>query len=270
MGDQSPSSTTSIAQPPTPFDLAPVVEPTARWVRVRFGGNIIADSKRALLLIQYGPRRLPTYYFPQADVLMEALEPMEPETPGPQTEGFIYCRVRVGDQVANRAAWIYQDPPAGLAALQGYVSFDWGRMEAWYEEEEQIFVHARDPHKRVDVLASSRHVRVEIAGETLAETHRPFLLFETNLPTRYYIPAGDVRMDLLEPTGVATRCPYKGVASYWSATVGDKILTNVVWSYPDPIPENPRIKGLLCFFNERVDLYVDGDLQSRPRTPWSE
>lgn len=270
MGDQSPSSTTSNAQPPATPGPAPIVEPTARWVRVRFGGKIIADSKRALLLIQYGPRRLPTYYFAQADVDMDGLEPMEPETPGPQTEGLMYYRVLVGDQVANRAAWIYQDPPAGLAALQGCVSFDWDAMEAWYEEEEEIFVHARDPHKRVDVLASSRHVRVDIAGETVAESRRPFLLFETNLPTRYYIPAEDVRLDLLEPTSLATRCPYKGVAKYWSATVGDKTAKNVVWSYPDPIPENPRIKGLLCFFNERVDLYVDGDLQARPRTPWSE
>jgi uncharacterized protein (DUF427 family) len=119
------------------------------------------------------------------------------------------------------------------------------------------------------VLASTRYVRVEIAGETVADTQRPFLLFETGLPTRYYIPREDVRMDLLEPTDQTSRCPYKGIARYWSARVGDKTLKNAVWCYPDPIPENPKIKDLLCFFNERVDLYVDGELQERPLTPWS-
>jgi uncharacterized protein (DUF427 family) len=161
------------------------------------------------------------------------------------------------------------DPASDLAALQNYVSFAWDKMDAWYEEEEEVFVHARDPHKRVDVLPSSRHVRVVIAGETVAETQQPHLLFETSLPTRYYIPREDVRMDLLEPASLKTRCPYKGIASYWSAKIGDHVVKNVVWSYPEPIPECPKIKGLLCFFNERVDLYVDGELQPRPQTPWS-
>src|SRR5438128_3465501 len=143
-------------------------------------------------------------------------------------------------------------------------------MNAWYEEYEELFVHARDPHKRVDVLASSRHVRVVIAGETVAETRRSHLLFETNLPTRYYIPREDVRLDLLDPTDQTTRCPYKGIASYWSVKIGDQVVRNVVWSYPDPIPECPKIKGLLCIFQERVDLYVDGALQPRPQTPWSQ
>jgi uncharacterized protein (DUF427 family) len=133
-----------------------------------------------------------------------------------------------------------------------------------------VFVHARDPHKRVDVVASSRYVRVVIAGETVAETRRPYLLFETGLPTRYYIPREDVRMDLLEPAGLQTRCPYKGIASYWSVRIGDHIAINGVWSYQETIPECPKIKDLLCFFNERVDLYVDGELQARPQSMWSQ
>jgi uncharacterized protein (DUF427 family) len=245
---------------------APSVEPTERWVRVRFGGQVIADSRRALLLIQYGPGGFPTYYFPQADVQMAALEPAPADPKAPDRE---YYRVRVGDQVAERGAWIVRDPAPEFAALQGYISFDWGAMDGWYEEEEEIFVHARDPHKRVDVVASSRQVRVVIAGETVAETQRPRLLFETGLPTRYYIPQADVRMDLLAPTHLTTRCPYKGEATYWTARIGDEVARNVVWSYADPIPECPKIKGLLCFFNERVDLYVDGELQERPQTPWS-
>jgi uncharacterized protein (DUF427 family) len=230
-------------------------------VRVKFGGETIADSKRALLLIQYGPARMPTYYFPREDVRMEALEPAAHD-PARWT-------VRVGDRVAEGAAWTHPSPPPDLAALEGYVTFAWNAMDAWYEEEEEVFVHARDPYKRVDVLASSRHVRVEVDGETVADTRRPFLLFETSLPTRHYVPREDVRMDLLEPSNATTRCPYKGIASYWSVRVGDRVHRNIVWSYRDPIPECPKIKDLLCFFDERVDLYMDGELQARPVTPWS-
>ena len=273
MSGQKPSP--SAAGPAAVYEHPPPsVEPTARWIRVQFGGQFIADSKRALLLIEYGPGRLPTYYFPPGDVRMEALQPLDGDKPNQvaeidQPEGRTYYRLRVGHQIAERAAWRYDDPPPAFAALKGYVSFEWYAMEAWYEEDEQVFAHARDPYHRVDVLASSRHVKVMVAGETVAETRRPLLLFETNLPTRYYIPPEDVRMDLLEPTTLSTRCPYKGVARYWSVKVGDQVLKHIVWSYPAPIPENPKIRGLLCFFNERVDLYVDGELQTRPRTPWS-
>ncbi|MGH7527839.1 MAG: DUF427 domain-containing protein [Gemmatimonadales bacterium] len=245
----------------------PSVEATPRWVRVRFGGEIIADSKRALLLRQYGPGGLPTYYFPQADVRMDLRAPTSTEPPAGDVA---YWTVQVGDRIAENAAWTYLDPPAELAALREHVSFDWDRMDAWYEEEEEVFVHARDPHSRVDVLASSRHVRIAIAGQTVADTRRPYLLFETGLPTRYYIPRDDVGLDLLEPSKLTTRCPYKGIASYWSVNSGGRVAKNVVWSYADPIPECPKIRGLLCFFSERVDLYVDGELQTRPGTPWSE
>lgn len=257
--------------PQRPYDsvysAGPVVEPSPRWVRVKFGGLFIADSKQTLLLRQYGPGRLPTYYFPQVDIRMDRLERTTSGLPTGETTSWT---VKVGDQVAENAAWMYVDPPPELADLKGYVTFAWHKMEAWYEEEEEVFIHARDPYKRVDVLPSSRHVRVVIAGETIAETRRPSLLFETHLPTRYYIPPEDVRMELLEPTSLTTRCPYKGIASYWSVRVGEHVAKNIVWSYPNPIPECPKIKNLLCFFNERVDLYVDGELQPRPQTPWSE
>jgi uncharacterized protein (DUF427 family) len=235
-------------------------------VRVQFGGEVVADSKRALLLRQYGPGRLPTYYFPLADVRMDRLEAAPAAT---ADDPMTYWTVRVGERVAARAAWTPRDLPPDLAALAGHLTFAWHAMDAWYEEEQQVFVHARDPYKRVDVLESSRHVRVVVGDTVVAESRRPALLFETGLPPRYYIPAADVRQDLLAPSSLTTRCPYKGIASYWSVNVGDRQLTDLVWSYPDPIPECPRIKGLLCFFNERVDLYVDGALQERPQTPWS-
>lgn len=250
-----------------PYLISRPVEPSPRWVRVKFGGEIVADSKHVLLLRQYSPGRLPTYYFPQTDVRMDVLQPAARDQ---RLGEAMYWIVKVGDRVAENAAWTPLDPPPDLAALKGHITFEWNKMDAWYEEEEEVFVHARDPHKRVDVLASSRHVRVVIAGETVAETHRPYLLYETSLPTRYYIAREDVRMDVLEPSSLTTRCPYKGIASYWSVKIGDHVAKNVVWSYPEPIAECPKIKGLLCFFNERVDLFVDDELQTRPATFWSQ
>ena len=154
--------------------------------------------------------------------------------------------------------------------LKEYVAFYWDKMGAWYEEDEEIFVHPRDPYKRVDVLASSRHVRVVVAGETVADTRNLCILFETLLPTRYYIPHEDVRMDLLVPSDKRTRCPYKGKAVYWSVKANGKTVKDIVWSYPDSIPECPKISGMFCFFNEKVDaIYVDGEKMPTPTTVWS-
>jgi uncharacterized protein (DUF427 family) len=159
------------------------------------------------------------------------------------------------------------EPPPPLEPLAGLITFSW-RDLTWFEEDEELMAHARDPHKRVDVVPSSRHVRVELDGQVLAESSRPLVLFETSLPPRYYLPAEDVVADLV-PSETETICPYKGVARYWSVPVGDRVVEDVVWSYPTPIPENPRIAGRLCFLNEKVDLVVDGERQVRPVTPWS-
>jgi uncharacterized protein (DUF427 family) len=162
---------------------------------------------------------------------------------------------------------MHRRPPAPLAALAGLITFSW-RDLAWFEESEPLFAHARDPHKRVDVAPSTRHVRVESDGELLAESDRPLLLFETTLPVRYYLPPEDVRVELI-PSATVSSCPYKGTAAWWSAKVGDRVLADVAWSYPTPIPENPRIAGLVCFRNEWLDLVVDGERLERPVTPWS-
>ena len=135
---------------------------------------------------------------------------------------------------------------------------------AWYEEDDEVFVHPRDPYHRVDVMNSSRHVKVVIDGEVVAETDQPRLLFETGLRTRYYMPKVDVRMDLLEPTPTATACPYKGNAVYWSAEIGDQVFPDIVWSYPFPMPECTRIQNLLSFYNEKVDVYVEAGVAVEP------
>ncbi len=243
------------------------VEPSPRWVRVVFNGETIADSKRVKLLRETG--HLPIYYFPREDVRMDLLDPTEQRTHCPYKGDASYWTIRVGDRLADNAAWSYQEPFPEREDIRGYVAFYWNKVDAWYEEAEEVFKHARDPYHRVDVLESTRHVRVVIDGQTVAETRRPRLLFETGLPTRYYIPPEDVRMDLLSPTNTHTVCPYKGQASYWTAKVGDAERQDIVWSYPNPIAECPRIKGYLSFFNEKVDIYVDGELQPRPVTNWS-
>jgi uncharacterized protein (DUF427 family) len=183
--------------------------------------------------------------------------------------GTMHWRSTTGSRVVDNLAWTYAEPSGDLAPLQAHIAFYWNAIDAWYEEDEEVFVHPRDPYSRVDTVHSSRHVRVEVDGQVIAETHRPVLLFETGLPTRYYIPKLDVRMDLLESTTTVTHCPYKGAAAYWSLRVGDKTYRDFVWSYPQPIPEIPKIENLLCFYNEKVDLYVDEVLQERPVTPFS-
>jgi len=243
------------------------VEPWPRRVRAVLGHVAVADSERVLLLLEKG--HLPVYYFPPDDVRMDLLEPTDRHTRCPYKGEASYWTVRAGGREAANAAWGYLDPLPERTDIKGHVAFYWGRMDSWWEEDDEVFVHPRDPYHRVDVLSSSRHVRVEVGGEVLADTRRPRLLFETGLPTRYYIPKADVRMDLLEPTATHTRCPYKGRASYWSARVGDGVVEDLAWSYPAPIPECPKIESLVAFFNERVDLHVDGELQARPETPWS-
>ena len=238
------------------------IERSPRRIRTFFGGKLIADSDYVLLV--YESKRPPAYWFPIGDVRMEYLERKEQSE---QAADNIRWRLTGKGRIAQ--ARTYTEPTGDRAALEGHLTFYWDQMDAWFEEDEQVFVHPRDPYTRVDTVHSSRHVRVEIDGVTMGEARRPILLFETGLPTRYYIPKLDVRMDLLEPTESVTRCPYKGVARYWSARVGDKLLKDIVWSYPAPIPECPKIENLLSFYNERVDLYVDGVPQGQPITPFS-
>jgi uncharacterized protein (DUF427 family) len=224
------------------------VEPSSRWVRGFLRAQPVVDSKRVLVV--YGLKRTPTYFFPHADVRVEL-------TAGRQTDGLQYWTL---DDVQDIAFSIVEPPER---QLEDYVAFDWHKIDSWYEEDEEVFVHPRDPHHRVDVLNSSRHVQVVIEGQVVADSHRPRLLFETGLQTRYYLPKMDVRMELLEPTQTTTACPYKGNAVYWSAKVNGRVHPDVVWSYPFPTPECPKIQNLLSFYNEKVDLYVDGELQPK-------
>jgi len=238
-------------------------EDSPRRIRARLGGETVVDSRHAKLLHEQG--HLPVYYFPAGEVRMDLLVPSEKHTRCPFKGEASYWSVHAGGKVAEDAVWSYPEPIEGAPDLAGWFAFYWNRMDEWLEEDEPAIVHARDPYHRVDVLTSSRHVRVSLNGETLAESERPLALFETGLPTRWYFPREDVRLDLLEPTDSRTGCAYKGFASYWS--FGDE--QDVAWSYAEPRRDVEPIRDHIAFFNERVDIEVDGELEERPVTQWS-
>src|SRR5579863_8454728 len=181
-------------------------EPSPRRVRAVFGGETVADSAQVMLLLESG--HLPVFYFPRADVRTNLLERSDTVTHSPLKGDATYWTLRVGGHVAEDAAWSYENPPPGGPTLSGYIAFYWSGMDAWYEEDERAFAHARDPYKLIDTRRSSRHVRVALNGTVVADTQRPTLLFETGLPVRYYIPREDVRLDLLTPSATRTQCAY--------------------------------------------------------------
>jgi uncharacterized protein (DUF427 family) len=242
-------------------------EPSPKRVRVTFGGEDIVDTTNALIL--YESRHVPVYYFPREDVAMERLAATDHSTHCPFKGDANYFSVVVDGKTAENAVWTYELPFDEVAGIKDYVAFYWNRVDHWYEEDEEVFVHARSPRVRVDILDSSRPVRVELGGETVAETSRARYLFETGLPTRYYIPREDVSAELL-PSDTHTQCPYKGTASYHSVQAGDTVYEDIIWYYPDPVHESARIKDYLCFYNEKVDaVYIDGVAEEKPQTKWS-
>jgi uncharacterized protein (DUF427 family) len=240
------------------------VERGAKRVRAFLGGQLVADTARPVLVweVPY----YPTCYVPVADVRAELRADGGTVHSPSRGEGRAFTVVVDGREAAG-AALRYEDSP--IEALRGLVRLDWHAMDAWFEEDEEVFTHPRDPYTRVDILASSRHVRVEIGGATIAESSSPRLLFETGLPVRYYVPRTHVRLDLLVPSATVTHCPYKGQAEYWSARAPDGLHADVAWSYRTPLPESQKIAGLVAFLNERVDVHVDGVLQERPVTKFS-
>jgi uncharacterized protein (DUF427 family) len=241
------------------------IEPGAKRVRAYLGGEVVADTTRPVLVweVPY----YPTYYLPLADVRTELLEPDGRAVHSPSRGDGRTFTVRAGAREAPHAALRYEDSP--IEELRELVRLDWNAMDAWFEEDEQVFTHARDPYTRVDILSSSRHVRVEVDGVTVAESTSPRPLFETGLPVRYYLPRTHVRLDLLTPTGSVTHCPYKGRAEWWSVKTGAGVHEDLAWSYPAPLPESQKIAGLIAFYNEKTDIYVDGVRQERPVTKFS-
>lgn len=246
-------------------------ELSPRRVRVMVQGKFVADSVAVELLFESG--RLPVYYFPKNDVLKEVLAESDRVVDDPVKGRTIFYDITVGERVIKNGAWKCEGLPGELGNngpdTSGLIAFNWNKVDSWFEEDEEVFVHARDPYKRVDVVESSRHIEVSVNGVKIADSRRSMFLFETGLPTRYYLPKTDVRLDLLKRTESHTACPYKGTADYWSVRTESGTAEDVVWGYETPIPEIPKIAGRLCFYDEKVDIAIDGVLQHRPQTRWS-
>jgi uncharacterized protein (DUF427 family) len=240
------------------------VERGLKRVRAYLNGELVADTRTPYLVWEWP--YYPTYYVPLADMLATLIPAGETSHSPSRGDGEV-LHVKVATSTAERAALRYPDSP--LEQLRDLVRLDWNAMSEWLEEDEPVYTHPRDPYKRVDILASSRHVRVEVDGVVVAESRQPRILFETGLPPRHYIPLPDVRMDLLRPSATVTHCPYKGTAGYWSVDTGQGVHEDLVWIYRTPLPESQKIAGLACFYDEKVDVFLDGERQTRPKTKFS-
>jgi uncharacterized protein (DUF427 family) len=260
-------------------------EPTAKRIRAELGGRTVVDTTGAALV--WEPRRVvPSYAVPRSDVhgdLVPAAagEPgdgdrdqlarlagrpvLDPRVPFAvhSTEGLV-VDVDAAGQHRPAAGFLPGDPD-----LAGLVVLDFAAFDAWYEEDERNVSHPRDPFHRIDVLPSSRRVRLELDGQVVAESDRPMLLFETLLPTRYYLPRADVTAPLTaSPT--RTWCAYKGQAAYFSVTVAGREVPDLAWTYQDPRHDAIGVRDLVAFFDEKIDVIVDGKPQPRPVTPWAD
>jgi uncharacterized protein (DUF427 family) len=240
------------------------VEHSRKRVRILLAGELVADTTSPLLVweVPY----YPTYYIPAEDVQAK-LVPAGVDTNKLLGEAEVLTVEVPSGATAERAARRYASSPA--RQLNDAVRFEWSAMSEWLEEDEPVYTHPRDPHTRIDILASSRHVRVEIDGVTVADSRSPRILFETGLPPRYYLPLTDIRTELLRPSESQSHCPYKGAASYWSVDTGTSVHEDVVWIYRAPLPESQKIAGLAAFYDEKVDVFVDGVPQRRPHTKFS-
>jgi uncharacterized protein (DUF427 family) len=196
----------------------------------------------------------PTYYLPVADVVAE-LVPTGGSDHSPSRGDGEVLTVRVGGHEAEGAAVRYPDSP--IEQLRDHVRFDWDAMGAWFEEDEEVFTHARSPYSRIDILPTSREVVVSLGEVELARTRKAHALFETGLPVRWYVPRVDVRMDLLEQSDTVTRCPYKGTTVHFSARIDDEVVSDIAWSYPTPLPESQRIAGLVAFYDDKVTVTAE-------------
>ena len=243
-------------------------EPSERHVVGEVGDTRLVDS-RAPLLVWEPDQAVPGYVFPRLDVRTDLLRPTAPPAHRRHQHVAQWYDVEVAGRVLPALVFAY-----AVDGLGEHLAVDWFLREApgvdhWYEEDEEIFRHPGDPYKRVDPIPSSRHVEVFVDGVRLADTHRPVLLFETRLPTRYYIPAEDVDHTRLRRSGLVTTCPYKGDARYWAVDTGVHVHDDIVWSYPDPVRAAAPIRDHLAFYDEVVDVVVDGVPLARPVTEFT-
>jgi uncharacterized protein (DUF427 family) len=234
------------------------IQPSPRWVRAYFNGQVVADSREIVLFFE---RPYPNYFFPKRHVRMDCLLRSDYTQTREGRGSTEFWHLEVEGKRAENAAFSHLEHGLGE-----YLTFEWGAMDRWLEEEEEIFVHARNPYHRVDAVPSSRRIDVYVDGVHLAGSDNPVLLFETGLPTRYYLPREDVLMEFLEITETVTQCPYKGIAQTFGIRAAGEFHPDYAWSYPVPIPACANIAQLICFYNEVVDISEDGEPLARPQT----
>jgi uncharacterized protein (DUF427 family) len=238
------------------------VEPVPRRVRATLAGETVLDTTRAHYVWEWP--NYPQFYIPITDVRRDLLvdEHRRQSSPLGSVEAY---GLRVGHVHRPNAAKMFTD--SSVDELRGTIRFEWAALDAWFEEDEQVFVHPRNPYVRVDALRSTRPVRVELDGVVLAESSSPVMVFETGLPTRYYFNRMEVNFHHLVPTETVTECPYKGTTTgYWSVQIGETIHRDLAWTYDFPTREVSPIAGLISFYNERVDTFIDGQKLGRPQT----
>jgi uncharacterized protein (DUF427 family) len=251
---------------PPPLSVVNQTAPVPRRIRAVFNKRVVVDTTSALYLWEWD--RYPQYYIPIEDVDSESLVDEQHEERLSRGSARRYG-LAVGSEARAGALRVYSE--GALYGLAGRARFQWDAVDAWYEEDEQIYVHPRDPYTRVDAVRSTRHVRVEIEGVVLAESNSPVLVFETGLPTRYYLNPTEVDFSHLTPTDTVTGCPYKGTTSgYWTAEIGGRNYPDIAWTYSFPTRQLLPITGLIAFYNEKVDHIVDGMRLERPVTHFSK
>lgn len=238
------------------------VAPVARRIRGFLGGRTVVDTSAALYV--WESRNYPQYYVPRADVQMDWLTPDGEPISTPQGTAQTHA---IDAGTGSRPAAARLIVSSQLDELVGRVRIEWDALDAWYEEDERVFVHPRSPYTRVDALRSTRVVRIELDGIELAESPAPVMVFETGLPTRYYVDARRVRFEHLVASATRTECPYKGrTTGYWSVATGTRTHVDLAWMYSFPTAALLPIAGLVAFLNEKVDISLDGVAQARPQT----
>lgn len=244
----------------TPTGGDPQMVPGYKWIRGLLDGRVVVDSRQYQYVweIPYWP----WWFFPRhhinADLAESPVRDAAPELP----DGAVRYDVRCGDRTLEGAARAYPDH----VDIGDLVTIDFDALDHWFEEDVEVFVHPRSPYTRIDALASSRHVVVSIDGVEVANTHKPTVLFETGVPPRFYIPMTDADLTILVGNDRSSSCPYKGDATYFDAHVGGDVVNDVAWTYTLPRPESAPIAGHICFYDEKLDIDIDGERQPRPRT----
>jgi uncharacterized protein (DUF427 family) len=227
-------------------------------MRVEFNDQIIADSRSVKAL--HETDHFMQLYFPREDVDMVHLKVTDHHTECPYKGEASYWTIKVGGREAENAAWSYEEPLESSPPIDGYMAFYFNKMDAWYQEDEKVYAHLRNPYHRFDVHRSSRKVTVRHNGTVITETIRPQMLFETGLPPRYYLPKEDVRVDLLKESKTVTECPYKGSAQHWHLNMSGESIEDAAWSLPNPIGEAQQVSGHICFYPQKVETEVDGEV----------